>query len=75
MTSEKFREKLRECVREKIEEYINNKIQCVRLELESRHVAHFTTIAYLQALVDVELITMDEYNFYRGKLLDRLYEE
>ena len=66
-------EQLREGIREKIEEYINNKVQCVRLELESKHLAYGTTIAYLQALADVELITMDEYNFYLGTLTDRLY--
>lgn len=69
MTNEKLREK----IREKIEEYINNKVQCVRLELESRYVAYGTTLAYLQALADAELITMDEYNFYLGTLTDRLY--
>lgn len=68
-------EKIREGVREKIDEYINNKVNCVRLELEDIHDAHFTTLSYLQALADVELITMDEYNFYLGTLTDRLYNE
>jgi hypothetical protein len=70
MTSEKVREK----IREKIEEYINNKVLCVRLELESRYVAYGTTLAYLQALADVKLITTDEYNFYLSTLTDRLYD-
>jgi hypothetical protein len=74
MTNEKFREKLREGIREKIEEYINSKIYCVRLELETIHDAYYTTLAYLQALADADLITMNEYNFYLGTLTDRLYE-
>lgn len=65
MTSEK--------IRKKIDEYINNKVNCVRLEIETVHDACFTTLAYLQALVDAELITMSEYNFYYGALTDRLY--
>ena len=65
MTSEK--------VRKKIDEYINNKVNCVRLEIEDVHDACFTTLAYLQALADVGFITMDEYNFYYGTLTDRLY--
>jgi hypothetical protein len=63
-----------EKVREKIVEYINNKVNCVQLEIENIHDACFTTLAYLQALADVELITMNEYNFYYGTLAERLYD-
>lgn len=59
-------------VKEKINEYLNNKIQCVKLELETAHDAHFTMLAYLQALADAELITMKEFNFYCGELIDKL---
>jgi len=63
-----------ERVKEKIDEYISNKVNCVQLELETVHDANFTTLAYLQALVDAELITMSEYNFYYGTLTDRLFK-
>jgi hypothetical protein len=59
-------------IKEKINEYLNNKVQCVKLELETVHDAHFTTLAYLQALADAELITMKEFNSYCGELMEKL---
>jgi hypothetical protein len=59
-------------VKEKIREYLNNKVQCVELELETVHDAHFTMLAYLQALADVELITMKEFNKYYGIFIERI---